>query len=139
MARFYVQRGRCRFGHSLCVSDSPRSCAGICVARIRDDCLCKTFQHALRAQPHRRGANLICGKQPGNRRTHIGSDQREIELPSFDAAKHRRRLETERRANGTWDDFETLGSAGSCPTLPNPLRLHNKSSVSPYPRMILKH
>jgi hypothetical protein len=59
------------------------------------------FRRALRAQPHRRSANLICRKQPGNRCTHIGSDQREIELPSFDAAKHRRRLETERRANGT--------------------------------------
>ncbi len=85
-------------GHFAGVLQTLFARAGIGVAGIHDDGLRNAFFHALDADFHRRGANLIGGEHAGDRRRHFGNNQRQVAfLPlvrafagaeAFDVTKH---------------------------------------------------
>ncbi len=57
--------------------------AGIGVARIHYDGLGNALFHALQADFHRRGANLVRREHAGDRRRDFRNDEREVAFPAF--------------------------------------------------------
>ena len=90
--------------------------AGVGVAGIHDDDLRRAFLHALDADFHRRGANLVGREHAGDGRGRFGDDQREVALLAFvrafagaelfDVAKHAAGEKAFGRDDGTGDFFE---------------------------------
>ena len=84
--------------HFLRVLQALLAGAGIGVAGIDDDGARGSLFHALDANFHRRGANLVGREHAGDGRRHFGNDEREVALLSlvrafaraeaFDVAKH---------------------------------------------------